>query len=223
MKWGRFTRYASPGLEFFGTLARSGLDSPVANMNAIVVLTSSELDFFLTAQIAVAWAGESGEEPRMGWWKSDLVSEFGGQDLLQALLPQTWKWAVLQGAREVARRRDEELRNGADDSDRIISLYRLGFEIDERVDERLADLKRSGQNPADALPGLQHVHSDSWQREAFGDWLRGHGFVSFENEPIGRRLRGTPPESLELLINNFVAACWPLIDAYPMPHYRRAS
>ena len=36
------------------------------------------LDHILCAQFAVAWAGESGEEGRLGWWKTDLTSEFGG-------------------------------------------------------------------------------------------------------------------------------------------------
>ena len=49
----------------------------------------SEIDRLLTVQIAVAWAGESGEKPRLRWWKSDLVSEFGGQDLFKRLLPHT--------------------------------------------------------------------------------------------------------------------------------------
>ncbi len=73
-------------------------------------IPSSELDRVLTAQLALAWAGESGEEPRLRWWRSDLASEFGGEDLFQRLLPHTWRWAVLQGAREAARRRDAEAR-----------------------------------------------------------------------------------------------------------------
>ena len=56
-------------------------------------LTTTELDFLLTAQFAVAFAGEGGESPRLGWWRTDLVSEFGGHDLFQRLLPSTWAWA----------------------------------------------------------------------------------------------------------------------------------
>ena len=40
-----------------------------------------EIDLVLTAQLAVAWAGEGGEEPRLAWWRSDLASEYGGEDL----------------------------------------------------------------------------------------------------------------------------------------------
>jgi len=89
----------------------------------------SDIDLALTAQIVVAWAGESGE------------------DLLRRLLPSTWPWAVLQGARETARRRDAELRQQDHDPDRIVSLFNFGFSINERIEERLQDLKRSGRSP----------------------------------------------------------------------------
>ena len=54
-------------------------------------LPTSALDGALTAQLAVAWAGEKGEEPRLGWWRSDLASELGGEDLFRRLLPHTWR------------------------------------------------------------------------------------------------------------------------------------
>lgn len=117
----------------------------------------SELDLLLTSQVAVAWAGENGlggDERRLGWWRSDLVSEYGGRDLFQRLLPHTWPWAVLQAVREASRRCDQRIRGQDNDPDRIVSLYRLGFEIDERADQRWQDLKRSGKTPLDALPGL---------------------------------------------------------------------
>lgn len=100
---------------------------------ARVPIPMSEIDRALTAQFVVAWAGESGEEKRLGWWRSDLVSEFGGKDLFRRLLPSTWAWAVLQGAREAARRKDAELRRQDHDPDRILSLFSLGFELDERA------------------------------------------------------------------------------------------
>jgi hypothetical protein len=40
----------------------------------------SDIDAALTSQLVVAWAGETGEERRLGWWRSDLVSEYGGDD-----------------------------------------------------------------------------------------------------------------------------------------------
>jgi hypothetical protein len=183
--------------------------------------SKATLDVILTVQLAVAWAGEGGEIPRLKWWRTDLVSEFGGEDLFKRLLPHTWRWAVIDGAREAARRRDAELRSQDADPDRLITLFHLGFELDEHVDERLADLKRSGTAPAEALPGLREVIGDSWSRTPFAEWLQGHGDVTVASAPVGRRLRGEPPESVEFLVRKLVAALHPLADAYPMPHYRR--
>ena len=83
----------------------------VAATSARAPIPMSDIDMALTSQLVVAWAGETGEEPRLGWWRSDLVSEFGGEDLFRRLLPGTWRWAALQGAREAARRTDAELRS----------------------------------------------------------------------------------------------------------------
>ncbi len=183
----------------------------------------SELDRVLVVQLALAWAGEAGEEPRLGWWRSDLTSEYGGEDLFQRLLPRTWRWATLQGAREAARRRDAEARGKDHDPDRILSLFRLGFEVDERLDERFQELKASGKAPLEALPVLGEVMGDGWHPDRFADWVRGHGDADIVTAPVGRRLKGEPPESLGLLIEKLVAALVPLGDEYPLPHYRRGT
>ncbi len=183
----------------------------------------SEIDLLLTAQLAIGWAGERGEVRRLGWWRTDLASEFGGRDFFSRLLPHSWEWAIFQSFREAARRRDEELRKQAHDADRIISLFNLSFEIDERVDERLADLKRAGRPPVEALPGLAEVMAESWDKEHFAEWVQAHGKAGFVQAPIGRRIKGTVPDSLELLVRHLIAACSPLTDEYPMPHYRRPS
>lgn len=187
-------------------------------------LPVSELDLALTAQFVVAWAGETGEARHLGlgWWRSDLVSEFGGGDLFRRLLPGTWPWAVLQGAREAARRRDTELRRQDHDPDRVLTLYRFGFELDERIEERLQDLKRSGREPAEALPGLASFTGE-WDREAFIDWVDGHGQVETTTTPIGRRLRGTPDGGLDRVVRCLVAALAPVGDVYPLPHFRRTA
>jgi hypothetical protein len=186
-------------------------------------IPASDLDWLLTAQIAVAWAGESGdEERRLGWWRSDLVSEFGGYDLFRRLTPHTWRWAVLQAVREAARRRDAEIRSQAHDPDQILSLYSLGFEIDERIEERLQGLKRSGREPLEVLPGLADLLSQSWDRDRFADWVKEHSESDFEAGPIGRRLKSAPPESLGLLVERLIGALWPLSERYPLPHFRRA-
>ena len=43
-------------------------------MTTALPLSSATIDAILTAQLAVAWAGEGGEEPRLKWWRTDLVS-----------------------------------------------------------------------------------------------------------------------------------------------------
>ncbi|HRI06529.1 MAG TPA: BREX-6 system BrxE protein [Nannocystaceae bacterium] len=188
--------------------------------------SNEAIDRLLTAQIAVAWAGEGGvgESPRLGWWRSDLVSEDGGRDLFERLLPRTHRWAVLQGVREVARRRDVELRAAASNPDGVFSLYGLGFEIDERAEERLQELKREGGAPEEALPGLRAVLTadDGWDPGAFAAWVAGHGKVEHKVEPLGRRLVGGRPDDLSEQVRRLVAALAPLGDAYPLPHFRGA-
>ncbi len=190
---------------------------------ADIRVPAATLDAILAAQLVVAWAGEGGEAPRLKWWKTDLASEFGGEDLFRRLLPHTWQWAVLEAVREAARRRDAELRAQDHDPDRLITLFRLGFEVDERLDERLADLKRAATPPQTALPGLKEVTGAPWSKELFSNWAAGHGEAAWVAAPVGRRLKGDPPASVELLVKKLVAALHPLADAYPMPHYRRAD
>ncbi len=183
----------------------------------------SALDHLLTAQLAIAWAGEGGEESRLGWWRTDLQSEFGGEDLFRRLLPHSWEWAVFQSLREAARREDAVRRREAHDAEEVVSLFYLGFDVDERVDDRLADLKRSKVAPTIALPGLKEIISSSWSPDHFAEWLDGHGAADFTNVPVGRRLKGKQPDSLELTVSNLISAFNPPSDSYPLPHYRRSS
>lgn len=182
----------------------------------------SDIDGALTAQLVVAWAGETGDDNRLAWWRSDLASEFGGEDLFRRLLPQTWRWAVLQGAREGARRKDAELRRQDHDHDRIVSLFSLGFELDEVIDERLQDLKRSGRAPDEALPNVAIVTA-GWHRDRFWDWVAGNGQVDLTQSVVGRRLRGTPPTDVGQMVRALVAGLAPAAGTYPLPHFRRAT
>ncbi len=185
-------------------------------------LPTTDLDHALTAQLIVAWAGEKGEEPRLGWWRCDLVSEFGGEDLFKRVLPNTWDWAVLQGAREAARTQDASQRARDHKPDRIMSLFSLGFQIDERLDERLAELKRSGSPAPTALPGLVPLVGEDWNQDRFTAWVTDHGTVKSTTVPCGRRLPGAPPDSLAATIDALVAGLAPLPDEYPLPHLVRS-
>lgn len=184
-------------------------------------LPMSDVDTALTSQLVVAWAGETGEGRRLGWWRSDLVSEYGGEDLFRRLLPATWRWAVLQGAREAARRKDAELSGKDHDPDRIVSLFSLGFELDERVEERFQDLKRSGRAPEEALPDLAIVNN-SWHPDQFWDWVIGHGEADAVASPAGRRLKGSLPIAMDQRVWKLVAGLAPAAETYPLPHFRKA-
>lgn len=182
----------------------------------------SAIDAILTAQIVVGWAGEAGSNPRLGWWRSDLVSEFGGDDLFQRLLPHTWRWAVLQGVREAARRHDAALRARDHNPDRLLSLFNLGFELDELINERLQALKRAGGRPTTALPGLAEPLQPDWNQPAFTDWVEAHSKADYSPAPVGRLIKHPPPSSPETLVSQLVAALLPLGPEYPLPHFRRA-
>ena len=105
-------------------------------------IPTATLDTILALQLFVAWAGESREHTkRLGWWATDLVDATGGGDFMARLLPRTHAWASLEAVREAARRVDEQGRRGMADPDQVRSLYFLGFDIDERLSERLAEHK----------------------------------------------------------------------------------
>ena len=199
-------------------MTQTDVDSPKPTRTPI---PPSDIDLILSVQLIVGWAGESGEEPRLGWWRTDMVSEFGGEDLFRRLLPNTWPWAVLQSAREAARRLDASQRSPLHNPDQVISLFRFGFDIDEAVDERLHNLKRSGRPPATALPGLAESISETWNQDLFANWVDGHGQTKHTIAPIGRQLPGAPPGDTQRLVKQLVAGLAPLADAYPLPHYRR--
>ena len=200
-----------------------GLHEPRSGTEPAAV-NNSDLDQTLTAQMVVAWAGESGEDPRLGWWQTDLVSEFGGEDLLKRLLPRTWPWAMLQAVREAARRKDEELRGKASDPDQLVTLFRFGFMLDEQIEERLQFHKRSGLSPVEALPGLGEVLGTTlhqgWDKDDFQEWLEAFTPVQAEAVPTGRLLKGAMPAGLDRRVAHLVAALAPLADSYPLPHFR---
>ncbi len=187
------------------------------------LISLADLDLTISIQLSIAWAGEGGEEePRLRWWRSDLSSEFGGEDLFQhqQLLPNTAAWAVLQAVREVARRVDATRRAQLHDPDLIISPFHLGFVRDERIDERFQEIKRSGKAPSDALPLFKKVTSQGWNRSMFEQWAQSYG--SFETLPVpsGRRLKGQAPADLPSIMHRLVSALIPLSDSYPLPHFR---
>lgn len=183
-------------------------------------LPADKLDEILALQILVAWAGEGRCEPaRLGWWSTDLVDEYGGGDFFRRLLPITHNWAGLDAVREAARRRDEEIRAGAAEPDKLRSLYHLSPEVDRQVDERLAEHKTEADEPADALPLLRLLDRD-FDRDALAATLRENASVDVQTTPAGRRVKGELPDDWAEAARNLAAALVPFPDDYPQPHYR---
>ena len=178
------------------------------------------LDKILTLQLAIGWAGEGKTEPpRLGWWRTALSDEFAGEDLFKRLTPRTWRWAVLETARAAARKVDAEARAQAADADQLVSLFRLGFAIDEQVDDRLAELKQSGVDPVDALPELGKLVA-TWNADAFIAWCKGLGKADVVPSSIGRRLKGEPPRDPAATAQALAAALAPIAARYPAPHFK---
>lgn len=184
-------------------------------------IPAATLDAVLALQIGVAWAGESKEQTkRLGWWQTDLIDSSGGGDFMARLLPGTHLWASLEAVREAARRTDEQARRAMADPDQIRSLFFLGFDVDERLAERLAEHKRSGAAPSSAL-GFPVPMDAAFDADALAQALRLEGKPpAFDVVPGGRQLKGAVPEQLDLAVRTLAAALVPLPDRYPLPFYR---
>ncbi len=182
-------------------------------------LSAGVLDGMLALQLVVAWAGEGAcEPPRLGWWRTDLVDPAGGGDLLRRLLPRTHRWAALRAVRVAARRADAAARNGLPSPDAARTVFHLGFEVDEQLEERLALHTASAIDPADAL-ALPVDLTAPFDREALATALahpegRGHSV-----EPAGRRVTGPVPDAPEEALRRLVAELPPFPATYPMPYF----
>jgi hypothetical protein len=186
-----------------------------------LTIPQTALDEILALQITVAWAGEGACEPtRLGWWRTDLVDPAGGGDLMARLLPKTYMWASLETVREAALRTDAKARETISDPDKLRSIFFLGFELDELLNERLAHHKRSGIEPEKALPLAINLGAD-FSPDSLAGVLNPSGTkVEHNVVPGGRQVKGTIPETPELLAQQLAAALVPFPDKYPLPFYR---
>ena len=183
-------------------------------------MTNEELDEILELQLLIAWAGEKNTAPpRLGWWRTAMCDEFGGEDLLKRLTPKTWSWAVLETARAAARRVDDRARSETEDADNLLSIYRLGFAIDEQLDERLLELKQSGLPVGEVFPDLAELMAE-WSTERLISWIAQYGESSYEPTATGRRLKGKAPEDPCEAAKQMAAALLPLDKEYVLPHFR---
>lgn len=179
------------------------------------------LDAILATQLTLAWAGEARCVPaRLSWWQTDLIDPAGGGDFLARLLPRTHAWASLEAVREAARRTDEAARRTLADPDLVRTLFFLGFDLDERLAERLAEHKRSPTPPATALKFLVPLDAP-FSREGLAAALRGPGRApSYDIVPSGRQLKGTAPDAPEQLVPSLASTLLPLPERYPLPFFR---
>lgn len=183
--------------------------------------TDDVLDAILATQLTVAWAGEGRCAPkRLGWWDTDLIDEAGGGDLLARLLPQTHAWAGLQAVLEAARRVDAKARARMVAPDGVRSLFFLGFELDERLADRLASLKRGQRAPHEALTFGVDLRADFSTEKLVVALRREKPRV--EPAPGGLELKGAPPEGADEVVRNLAAALVRLQKEYPLPFYRLA-
>ena len=184
-------------------------------------LSREDLDHILCLQFSLAWAGEApGEEDddeRLKWWQTDLLHPDAGLEFFKQLFPRTAPWAALCSAREAARRTDLRIRRDAGDASGFLTIFALGFAVDEQLDERIAELRRSGRSPEEALPALfpQQMPLD---KTALTQWLS-RAEVRFEATPNGRRLVGAPP-ALPAAVDHLASAIRALPSPWMAPHYR---
>ena len=184
-------------------------------------LTPKTLDSILTLQLLIAWLGE---ERRLGWWRTQLLDEEMGIDVMTYDLGLSQpEWAAWRAAREAARRVDARLRAEHPDAAGLTSLLHWGVELDEQFDDRMAELRRSGKLPTEALPLLAdllgaHPYAPSWSPQAPEDHLQALPQASVERTTVGRRLRGPMPEPVACA-QQLARAHLPLEPGpYPLPH-----
>jgi len=181
-------------------------------------LTRTTLDHLLALQFTVAWAGEAlCEPPRLGWWRTDLVDEAGGGDLMARLLPRTHRWAALEAARRAAFLVDKAARQRMADEDAVRTLFFWGYETDEALADRLHDLKASEQHPVEAL----HLPTvfDRPRLEAGFKALAPDAAWSLQ--PTGREMKAAMPSDLARAAEMLASGLTPFRDAYVPAFFRR--
>jgi len=184
-------------------------------------VSPEELDAILSVQLLLAWAGETpgGDQPRLGWWKTDVVDDEAGGDLWKRLLPRTHRWAGLDAARRAAALTDAKLRSPAKNADRQLTLFHFGFAIDEALAERLAHHVLEAREPAQVLPTLSAITS-RFDRTALMKSLDAADLdATFKVVAGGRQLKPHADEPLSTRARRLALALLadPVAPAYPVP------
>jgi hypothetical protein len=179
------------------------------------------LDQILALQFLVAWAGEGLSEPRrLNWWRTDLIDDIGGGDLLKRLLPKTYQWATLEALRQSAIRLDRQKRLNLAEPDKVRTLFFWGFTEDEQLENRFQIYKREGRSPAEVLPLSMELGSNFDQNILEQSIHLPGQEPKYKIVPGGREIQEPIPSSLELRVEKLVASLLPIAEEYPMPFYR---
>ncbi|HWB79959.1 MAG TPA: BREX-6 system BrxE protein [Nannocystaceae bacterium] len=184
-----------------------------------MIADPATLDQILSVQLAIAWAGEGACEPRrLGWWATDLVDDAGGGDLLRRLIPRTAVWGGLEAVRVAARRADADARARLAAPHQARSIYFLGFDLDEALDERLAVHKHGTQSPAEALAlprGTFGAWTGTWLADAFGHVAAPPVKMTL----AGRQVKTAVPDNPAVLVETLAACLVPPAETYPCPYF----
>ena len=184
-------------------------------------IAPEELDAVLMLQFFIAWAGEGlTDPPRLNWWSTQLLDEWGGEDLFKRLLPRTFEWALLEATRKVAIQADGRKRLNLAQPDRVCTLFFWGFGIDEKLEERLLFHKQDCSQADNVLNFPLDLKND-FEKKAFKQAIQKlNPEVEYKIVPERREIKGTTPESIADAAKNLVSGLIPLADKYPMPFYR---
>jgi hypothetical protein len=104
------------------------------------------------------------------------------------------------------------------DPDKMRTLFFLGFELDERLGDRLHALKVAGRPPVEALSLPLPLTAD-FSKEKLSAALGG-GDVPFTVVPGGRQLKGKRPDAPEAVVARLASALMPFADQYPLPYFK---
>jgi len=197
-------------------------------------VSTDTLDRILAIQFLVAWAGEGQCEPRrLGWWRTDVVDDLGGGDFFKRLAPRTHRWASLEAARRAAFMADARARHQMPDADHVRTLFFWGFELDERLTERIRDLKLSETETADGsverldpyrhLPFPEGARPDAeFARSKLEVALKSLApDATYQSLPTGRQVKTAMPADPASAAGMLAACLVPFSDSYLPPFIRR--
>lgn len=184
-------------------------------------IAPEELDVVLMLQCLVGWAGEGlTDPPRLNWWSTQLLDEWGGEDLFKRLFPRTFEWALLEATRKVAIQLDRRKRTSLAQPDCVCTLFFWGFGIDEKLEERLILHKQNRNQPYDVLNFPLDLREE-FEEKAFKEAIQSlNSEIAFKIVPEGREIKQTIPESIADAAKNLISGLIPISGEYPMPFYR---